>query len=243
MSTPISSTPKTFFRHRAEPEETLRQASVNLPPPPALPVLRPTSTRAPVMSCRERKCATNNVLSFFTRPHALVGDAGSVNTPSATATDTASEDSVAPLEARVYALLVQVHGKAILEQLSCHRKGLVLIAAARLGYVDAVKLLLKTDTDLGVFDSSGENAMMAAASTGQLKVLARLLKAGCSVEYCSPSGHSGDAISYALQHKQEHAAAMMALYHNIRVSQVVAGHPFRHCKGESPITVATDGGE
>jgi hypothetical protein len=63
------------------------------------------------------------------------------------------------MEARAYALLVQIHGKAIQEQLSCHRKGQVLIAAARSGYVDAVKLLLKADTGLGVVYSLVHNTL------------------------------------------------------------------------------------
>lgn len=240
MSTPISAASQQFFSQRTESEDSLRQAFDNLPPPPAMPSMRSRRASAPVTSFQLSGGFVNNALSFFSRPHALVGDVKPTKNESRGSSEADASDDATLLEARMFAVLVQAHGKCILEQLSSHRKGLALVAAARLGYLEAVRQLLKTDTDLGIFDGLGENAMMAAARTGQLKVLARLLKAGCSVEYCSPSGQSGDAIAYALQYGQAHSAAMMALHHNIRVSQIVAGHPLRACKGESPISILED---
>lgn len=242
MSIPNAATPKTFFgRHaNAKADNSLCQASANLPPAPTMPTMRSRSASAPVESLREHGRA-DNALSFFTRPHALVGVAKLVNPETETASDDASANQSALIEAQIYALMVQVHGKSMLEPLSSHRKGWVLVTAARLGYLNAVKLLLKTDTDLSIVDGLGENAMMAAARAGQLKVLARLLKVGCSIECCLPSGQHSDAIAYALQHGQAHAAAMMALHHNIRLSQIVAGHSLRAYKGESPISLMNEG--
>lgn len=240
MSTPLPPAAKTFFTQGSEAQATLRQACIDLPAPPVIPIMRSRSASAPDSSSRRDRKGASNVMSFFTGSHVLLADAETVSKSNDLASDDGSKDDTALLEARMYALLIQVHGKIILDQLSSRRKGLVLVTAARLGYSEAVRLLLKSDAELDVFDGFGENAMLAAAGAGQLKILSRLLKAGCSLEYLSPAGQSGDAVTYAIQRGQMHAAAMMALHYNIRLSQVVAGHVLRHCKGESPVSIATD---
>ncbi len=239
MSTPISLSPTTFFCQPSEPDTGLHQARVNLPAP-AMPVMRSRSISAPAGPLREYGKGSAPTFSFYSRPHVLVGGPTHHETTTP-APEELTLDESGTEEARMLALLLEVHGARVLAQLSSHQKGLVLVAAARQGYLEAVKHLLRTDTDLGVFDAIGENALLAAARAGQLKTLARLLKAGCSVNCFPLTDKGGDAIDYAIRHGQAQAAAIMALHHNIRVSLVVADTPLRGCKGETPLNISRRG--
>ena len=235
MSTPHTLSPKTFFSRSSEPEQPLDQARANLPPPSIIPTMRVRSNSAPSGELVRYWGSASSSFSLFSKPHPQIevlidnrAESRSVGEDSDRDEETVGES------AQALALLVQVHAESALTRLSSFQKGLVLIEAARQGYVDAVKCLLKSDADIDVFDASGENPILAAARAGQLKTLCRLLGAGCSVECRPATEKEGSAIDYALHHGQVHAAAMMALHHNIRLSQIEAGHPFRRCKGESP---------
>ena len=131
----------------------------------------------------------------------------------------------------------QNSGLRVLKTLSYSERGLALIVALREGYVDVIHALLNKASDLYAADEQGVTALRVAAETGQLKILAYLLKAGCSVEAEPSALDQRDAIQGAEQHGQIHAAVMMGLYTNIRLSMIEADHPYRHFKGESPVMV------
>lgn len=240
MSKPTAPSIISFFGQRAEPDDSLKKTRVQLPSPPNLHQTRSRSSSAPATMFRCHGELEHHAQSFFSGPHSLVGDAGTISERPAVDVETGSSDHITVPDAQIYASLAHRQGKSVLEELSVRQKGLVLVAAARLGYVDVVRLLLKDATELDVFDDFGENALMAAARAGQLKIVARLLKKGCSVECGSSAQKSEDAIAYAIKHGQRHAAAMMALYYNIRISQIEAGAPLRKCKGESPAGLERD---
>lgn len=129
-----------------------------------------------------------------------------------------------------------LHGNLrILKTLSYSERGLALIIALREGYTDVVHALLNKRSDLYAADAHGVTALRVAAETGQLKVLAYLLKVGCSVEPEPLAKDQRDAIQCAEQSGQMYAAVMMGLYTNIRRSMLEADHPYRHCRGESPV--------
>lgn len=131
----------------------------------------------------------------------------------------------------------QHYGLRALKNLSYSERGLALIVALREGYVDVIHALLNKESDLYAADERGVTALRVAAETGQLKILAYLLKAGCSVEAEPSAQDQRDAIQDAEQHGQIHAAVMMGLYTNIRLSMIEADHPYRHYRGESPVAV------
>lgn len=240
MSKPTAPSIISFFGQRAEPDDSLRKTRVQLPSPPKLHQVRSRSASAPATMSRWNGELEHPAQSFFSGPHSLVGDAGTLSKRPAVEVDTGSSDHFTVLDAQIYAALARRQGKFVLEELSVRQKGLVLVAAARLGYLDVVRLLLKDATELDVFDDFGENALMAAARAGELKIVARLLKKGCSVECGSSAEKSEDAIAYAIKHGQGYAAAMMALYYNIQISQIEAGTPLRKYKGESPAGLERD---
>ncbi len=243
MSTPHVLSPKTFFSRLPESEPPLDQARADLPPPRIVPTMRVRSPTASAAGLSRNEDAEACSFSFFSKQYpqveALIGDSAKSRPVSQ---ESERHENAVAKSAKIIAQLVQVHGERALTRLSSFQKGLVLIEAARQGYVDAVKCLLKSDTDIDVFDDSGENPLLAAARAGQLKALDRLLRAGCSVECFPAMEKDGNAIDYAIRHGQVHAAAMMALHHNIRLSQIAAGHPYRHCKGESPKRVGRSHG-
>lgn len=129
----------------------------------------------------------------------------------------------------------QYAGLRVLKSLSYTERGLALIVALREGYIDVIHALLNKESDLYAADEQGVTALQVAAETGQLKILAYLLKAGCSVEAEPSARDQRDAIKRAEQCGQVTAAVMMGLYTNIRLSMIEADHPYRHCKGESPL--------
>jgi len=240
VSKPTAPSIISFFGQRGEPDDSLKKTRVQLPSPPKLHHMRSGSSSAPATMFRWNGELENPAQSFFSGPHSLVGNARTISKRPAVNNETDSNDHITVLDAQIYAALAHRQGKPVLEELSVRQKGLVLVAAARLGYLDVVRLLLKDATELDVVDDFGENALMAAARAGQLKIVARLLKKGCSVECGSSAEQSEDAIAYAIKHGQGYAAAMMALYYNIRISQIEAGAPLRKYKGESPVSIERD---
>ena len=128
-------------------------------------------------------------------------------------------------------------GLRALRRLSFYERGQALIVAMREGYVDVVDALLNKQTNLHVADEQGVTALRLAAETGQLKILAYLLNAHCSVERQPSAKDQRDAVECAEQCGQITAAVMIGLYTNIRLSMIEADHPYRHCRGQSPASV------
>ena len=128
-------------------------------------------------------------------------------------------------------------GLRVLQRLSFHERGQALIVAMREGYVRVVDALLNKQTNLYVADEEGVTALRLAAETGQLKILAYLLNANCSVEPLPSAKDRRDAIECAEQSGQITAAVMIGLYTNIRLSMIESDHPYRHCRGQSPAAV------
>lgn len=160
--------------------------------------------------------------------------------------DTASEDArdrrvqtaeLSSSEIGKIAEQAQRDGLRRLNTLSYWERGQALIVALREGYTDVIHALLNKQSDLYAADDRGMTALRVAAETGQLKVLAYLLKAGCSIEAEPRAADPHDAIHCAEQAGQHYAAVMMALHTNIRFSMIEADHPYRHCKGETPVAV------
>lgn len=144
---------------------------------------------------------------------------------------------IEPSDIREVVYKAQHFGLRLLESLSYSDRGQALIVALREGYIDVIGALLNKHTDLYAADEQGTTALRVAAETGQLKTLSYLLKKDCSIEAEPAADDQRDAIQSAEHCGQITAAVMMGLYTNIRLSMIEADHPYRHCRGESPVAV------
>ncbi len=239
MSTPASGpgTPGSL-RH------VLNQSHLHLPvfsgvtgsAPPQL-VSRPHPSRATLSELTGSVEKVNRLWSLFENAVNNLGSGGSDPQDTHSVDDDGESTEMQNESIDRVAYQAQYGGLWALKNLSYSERGLALIVALREGYIDVIHALLNNESDLYAADKHGVTALRVAAETGQLKILAYLLKAGCSVEAEPSAQDQRDAIQRAEQRGQIHAAVMMGLYTNIRLSMIAADHPYRHCKGESPIAV------